>query len=155
MMSFTMEINLSLLSLNSQQLSAHIIPRSACSLSCCPATVTPQLFFNFPQHILGHTLPQHWGLHASLANASRTPEFRLARGATNILHFCDCPWNFVQVRNFDTTEGLATLGHHHDGGFEQVRFYPHDILWRFGCPVFFWYLAPHDILASFVPSPHH
>ena len=57
-----------------------------------PASGSP-LFFSFPKHVLGHARPQHWGFHASLANAPRKPEFRLTVlktcGATDILLLCE------------------------------------------------------------------
>ena len=57
-----------------------------------PASGSP-LFFSFPKHVLGHAPPQHWGFHASLANAPRIPEFRLTVlktcGATDILLLCE------------------------------------------------------------------
>lgn len=43
MMSFTMQINFSRLSLKIQKLSAHIIPKSVYSQSCCPPKDNPNL----------------------------------------------------------------------------------------------------------------
>ena len=87
MMSFTMQVNLSLLSLNSQQSSVHIIPRNVCSLSCCPPKDNP-----LPKHVFGNAPPQHRGLHTSSANAPRVPKVSLAvlkaRGPQDVLHLC-------------------------------------------------------------------
>ena len=47
-------------------------------------------FLGFPQHVFGHTSPQHRNLHTTLADTLRIPELRLtvfeASRASNILH---------------------------------------------------------------------
>ena len=117
MMSFTMQISFSLLSLNSQQLSAHIVPRSTYSLSCCPPKGNRQpLAFHFSSafhstYLAMRPHPPPWRMHREYRN-SVSQVSKLADPRRSCISASKaavrCPWIPVRVRIFDTTDGLAT-----------------------------------------------